>query len=26
VELAAGGCCTYEFATRTPVPGIEVVL
>ena len=26
VELSAGGCCAYEFATRTPVAGIEVVL
>lgn len=26
VELSAAGCCAYEFASRTPVPGIEVVL
>jgi hypothetical protein len=26
LELTAGGCCAYEFARRTPVPGIEVVL
>ena len=26
LELSAGGCCAYEFATRTPVPGVEVVL
>jgi hypothetical protein len=26
VEVSAGGCCAYEYASRTPVPGLEVVL
>ncbi|MGN6377644.1 MAG: hypothetical protein ACTHNU_01700, partial [Gaiellales bacterium] len=26
VELSAAGCCSYEYASRTPVQGIEVVL
>ena len=26
VEVSAAGCCSYEYATRTPVPGIEMVL